>query len=47
MASILLKHIYKAYPRSKQEKQKEESNNLSPLFILVLKSLSIAEAGIK
>ena len=33
MASILLKHIYKAYPRSKQEKKKEKENNLSPFAV--------------
>ena len=33
MASILLKHIYKAYPRSKKEKKKEESQNLSPFAV--------------
>ena len=33
MASILLKHIYKAYPHTKKEKKKEEEQNLSPFAV--------------
>ena len=33
MASISLKHIYKAYPRSKKDKKKEIENNLSPFAV--------------
>ena len=33
MASILLKHIYKAYPHSKKDKEKEKAQNLSPFAV--------------
>ena len=33
MASILLKHIYKAYPHSKKESKKIENDNLSPFAV--------------
>ena len=33
MASILLKHIFKIYPRSKAEKKKEQQQNLSPFAV--------------
>ena len=33
MASILLKHIYKVYPRSKAEKKKEELQNISAFAV--------------
>ena len=33
MASISLKHIYKAYPRTKADKKKEVENNLSPFAV--------------
>ena len=33
MASISLKHIYKAYPRTKSDKKKEMENNLSPFAV--------------
>ena len=33
MASISLKHIYKAYPRTKQDKKKEEELNLSAFAV--------------
>ena len=33
MASILLKHIYKAYPHSKKESKKIENENLSPFAV--------------
>ena len=33
MASISLRHIYKAYPRGKTEKKKEEEQNISPFAV--------------
>ena len=33
MASITLKHIYKAYPRSEKEKRKEEMDGVSPFAV--------------
>ena len=33
MASILLKHIFKVYPRSKKEKKKEQQQNISPFAV--------------
>ena len=33
MASILLKHIFKIYPRSKAEKKKEQQQNFSPFAV--------------
>ena len=33
MASISLKHIYKAYPRTQKEKKKEQLQNLSPFAV--------------
>ena len=33
MASILLKHIFKVYPRSKAEKKKEAQENISPFAV--------------
>ena len=33
MASILLNHVYKAYPRSKKEKKKEEEQSISPFAV--------------
>ena len=33
MASISLRHIYKAYPRGKKEKKKEEEQNISPFAV--------------
>ena len=33
MASISLRHIYKAYPRTKADKKKEEEQNLSPFAV--------------
>ena len=33
MASILLKHIFKVYPRSKSQKKKEEEQNISPFAV--------------
>ena len=33
MASISLKHIYKAYPRTTKEKKKEQEQNLSPFAV--------------
>ena len=33
MASISLRHIYKAYPRDKKEKKKEEAQNISPFAV--------------
>ena len=33
MASILLKHIFKVYPRSKAEKKKEIQDNISPFAV--------------
>ena len=33
MASISLKHIYKAYPRTQKEKKKEQEQNLSPFAV--------------
>ena len=33
MASILLKHIYKAYPHSKKDKKKEKKQKLSPYAV--------------
>ena len=33
MASIYLRHIYKAYPRTKADKKKEEEQNLSPFAV--------------
>ena len=33
MASISLRHIFKAYPRGKQEKKKEQEQNISPFAV--------------